>query len=182
MNKMIKVLIVTAVAGAIGFGVGTFFELFPLYMGASLAALTFFYGVLLVKEHRPPKEEKGFIKNLVPKIPVVVVLGLILWFGAGYFGFPIWWQIEFVAFAFVGMLFFMILDLRDLSPEKGKATSVLRLMGTYALASVLFIVITAQLPQFNPKYEIKRLEKKPLTIFIPERATASSSGTRPVSP
>ncbi len=163
MNKLSKVLIVTAAAGAVGFGVGKFFDMAPPIMAGALAALTFLYGILLIKEHHPPKDI-GIIKNLTPKIPVVVVLGAIIWFGAGYFGFPIWWQIEFVAFAVVGMLFFIILDLRSMSPEKGKGSSIRRLMGTYAFASALFIFITAQLPQFSPEIELAKLNRPPVIL------------------
>ncbi len=163
MNKLSKVLIATAVAGAFGFGVGTYFDMAPPIMGGALAALTFIYGILLIKEHHPPKE-KGFIKNLAPKIPVVVVIGTILWFGAGHFGFPIWWQIEFVAFAFVGLFFFIILDLKTLKVEKGEGHSIRRLIGTYAFGSVLFIFITAQLPQFSPEIELAKLNRPPVDL------------------
>ncbi len=163
MNKLSIVLIVTAVAGAIGFVVGKYFDMAPPIMGGALAALTFIYGLLLIKEHRPPKE-KGFIKNLAPKIPVVVVIGTILWFGAGHFGFPIWWQIEFVAFALVGLFFFIILDLKTLKVEKGEGHSIRRLIGTYAFASVLFIFITAQLPQFSPEIELAKRNRPPVDL------------------
>jgi len=67
----------------------------------------------------------------------------------------------------IGMIFFVILDLKTLKVEKGMGTATLRLMGTYALASTLFIVITSQLPQFNPTHELTRLNKKPITTFVP---------------
>lgn len=45
---------------------------------------------------------KTFKQNLKFKLPVFGVVSIILWFGTGAVCFPIWWQIEFVSFAFVG--------------------------------------------------------------------------------
>jgi mono/diheme cytochrome c family protein len=166
MKTLPKILIIAAAVGAFGYGVGEFFSMNPLLMAGAMAGLTLLYGFLLTKQHRAPKE-KGFLKNFLTKIPVVAVIAVILWFGSGHFGFPIWWQIKFVSFSMVGMIVFIILDLKTMKVEKGASDSLIRLIGTYALPSVLFITITAQLPQFNPKYEIARLEKKPVTVFVP---------------
>jgi mono/diheme cytochrome c family protein len=166
MKTLPKILIIAAAVGAFGYGVGEFFSMNPPLMAGAMAGLTLLYGFLLTKQHRAPKE-KGFFKNFLTKIPVVAVIAVILWFGSGHFGFPIWWQIKFVSFSMVGMIVFIILDLKTMKVEKGASDSIVRLIGTYALPSVLFITITAQLPQFNPKYEIARLEKKPVTVFVP---------------
>jgi mono/diheme cytochrome c family protein len=166
MKTLPKILIIAAAIGAFGYGVGVFFSMNPPLMAGAMAGLTLLYGFLLTKQHRAPKET-GFFKNLFTKIPVVAVIAVILWFGSGHFGFPIWWQIELVSFSVIGMIFFIILDLKTMKVEKGASDSIIRLIGTYALPSVLFITITAQLPQFNPEHEIKRLEKKPVTVFIP---------------
>ena len=82
-----------------------------------------------------------------------------------------------VSFSVIGMIFFIILDLKTMKVERGAGDSIVRLIGTYALPSVLFITITAQLPQFNPEHEIKRLEKKPVTVFVPG-PEAHRRGTR----
>ena len=50
-------------------------------------------------------KEKTFFQNLKIKIPVILVLGVIIWFVAGSLGFPFWWQLQFVAFALVGLTF-----------------------------------------------------------------------------
>ncbi|MFQ5450348.1 MAG: c-type cytochrome [Nitrospinaceae bacterium] len=109
-------------------------------------------------------QEKSFFQNLKFKVPVIFILGIIIWFVSGYYGFPIWWQIEFVTFSIVGLAFFILLDLRSLKPEASKGAWVRRLITTYALASVLFIVITAQLPQFNPQVEIDKLNRPPIKL------------------
>jgi len=87
-------------------------------------------------------KEKTFFQNLKIKIPVIVVLGIIIWVLAGSFGFPVWWQLEFVIFALVGLIFFILLDLRPMKPEKGQGQSIIRLLATYALASIIFITVT----------------------------------------
>jgi len=166
MKSLPKVLIISAAVGVFGYGVGLFFSMAPPIMAGAMAGLTLLYGILLTKEHRPPKE-KGFFKNIITKVPVVAVIAVILWFGAGHFGFPVWWQIEFVSFSAIGMLFFIILDLKTLKVEKGAGDSILRLAFTYALPSVLFIIITSQLPQFKPEHELAKLNKKPITRFVP---------------
>ena len=58
--------------------------------------------------------------------------------------FPGWWQIEFVAFSMIGLVFFIILDLKPMKLESGGAHTLVRLLGTYALPSLLFIIVTAQ--------------------------------------
>ena len=114
----------------------------------------------------PPKKkaEISFGKNLRFKLPIVLFIAGVIWFLAGKMGFPIWWQIEFVAFAFVGLVYFLLLDSRPLKPEKSKLSSTFRLLTTYALASGLFISITAFLPQFDPAVEIEKLERPPIIL------------------
>lgn len=166
MKNMVKILIITAAVGAFGYASGLFFDMAPFVMAGVVATLTFVYGILLNLRPKPLKE-KGFFKNILPKIPVVAVIAVILWFAAGHFGFPIWWQIEFVCFSAVGMVFFIILDLKTMKVEKGAGSTVLRLAFTYALPSTIFIIITSQLPQFNPEHELAKLNKKPVTHFVP---------------
>jgi mono/diheme cytochrome c family protein len=166
MKSLPKILIIAAAFGAFGYGVGVFYSMSPPIMAGTMAGLTLLYGFLLTKQHRVPKE-KGFFKNIAAKIPMVAIIAAILWFGSGHFGFPIWWQIEFVSFSAIGMLFFIILDLKSMKVERGAGDSIIRLIGTYALPSVLFITITAQLPQFKPEHELAKLNKKPLTVFVP---------------
>jgi mono/diheme cytochrome c family protein len=163
MNTLPKILIIAAAVGAFGYGTGVFFNMNPPIMAGAMAGLTLLYGFLLTKQHRAPKEQ-GFFKNIATKIPMVAVIAVILWFGAGYFGFPVWWQIEFVSFSVIGMIFFIILDLKALKVEKGAGDSLLRLTFTYALPSVLFIAITDQLPQFDPEYELAKLNRPPVVL------------------
>ena len=109
-------------------------------------------------------QEKTFLQNIKFKIPVFLVSAVIIWIGAGKVGFPIWWQIEFVAFAFVGLLFFILLDLPAMKPEKSQKHSVFRLICTYTTISVLLIVMTAQLPQFDPELELEKLNRPPVKL------------------
>jgi mono/diheme cytochrome c family protein len=128
-----------------------------------IVLVTMIYALLLAIPHSEFKE-KTFLQNLKIKIPVSIILGIVIWFVAGSLGFPIWWQIQFVAFALVGLSFFILLDLKKMKPEKGQGQAIIRLMGTYALASVIFITVSAELPQFDPEFELEKLNKPPMKL------------------
>jgi len=138
------------------------FEL-PRSASWGFAGVVMMYAFLL---SLPPKKktEISFGKNIRFKLPIIFIVSGVIWVLAGKLGFPVWWQIEFVAFAFVGLAFFLLLDIRALKPEKSKLNWIFRLITTYALASGLFITITAQLPQFDPQHEIEKLERPPLKL------------------
>ncbi len=106
-----------------------------------------------------------FWDNIKFKLPVFLFLAISIWYLAGYVGFPVWWKIEFVSFAFIGFLIFVLMDLPPLKPEQGTRHSTIRLLGTYALPSILFITVTSQLPQFDPKYELRVIDKPPINII-----------------
>lgn len=130
--------------------------------GAGLAVMVLYAVLLKVK---PKKlEEKTFFQNIRFKLPVVIVLAGAVWVIAGKFNFPIWWQIEFVSFVFVGFFFFTLLDLKTLTLEKSGFDSGKRLLITYALASTIFIGVTAQLPQFDPEIELAKLNRPPVKL------------------
>ena len=126
-------------------------------------ALIVMYGMLLKVSPRKPQEKSTF-QNIKIKLPVIIVLASIIWVVAGKFNFPIWWQIEFVSFALVGFVFFTLLDWKTLTVEKKTSTWIMRLLATYALASGIFITATAQLPQFDPEFELAKLNKPPLVL------------------
>jgi len=119
---------------------------------------------LLLKIKPKKLEEKTLFQNIRFKIPIIVVLAVILWVLAGKFNFPVWWQIEFVSFALVGFFFFTLLDWKTLKLEKSNFDWVIRILATYALASTIFIVVTAQLPQFDPEIELAKLNKPPVIL------------------
>jgi len=75
------------------------FEL-PRSASWGFAGVVMVYAFLL---SLPPKKktEISFGKNLGFKLPIVLLISGVIWVVAGKMGFPIWWQIEFVAFAFV---------------------------------------------------------------------------------
>ena len=138
------------------------FEL-PRIASWGFAGVVMMYAFLL---SIPPKKktEISFSRNIGFKLPIILVIASGIWFVAGKMGFPIWWQIEFVAFSFVGLFYFVILDTKPLKPEKSQLSATFRLITTYALASGLFITITAQLPQFDPQFEIDKLERPPIKL------------------
>ena len=138
------------------------FEL-PRSASWGFAGVVMMYAFLLSLPQKK-KTEISFGKNIRFKLPIIIIIAGIIWVLAGKFGFPIWWQIEFVTFVFVGLAFFLLLDARALKPEKSKLSSTFRLLTTYALASGLFITITAQLPQFDPQHEIEKLDRPPIIL------------------
>ena len=134
------------------------------FVGLSFGiSLILIYSILL--KLKPKKQaEKTFFQNVRFKIPLIAILGAIIWVVAGKLNFPVWWQIEFVSFAMVGFAFFTLLDWKNLSVEKKSSTWIRRLIATYALASGIFITVTAQLPQFDPEFELAKLNKPPVKL------------------
>jgi mono/diheme cytochrome c family protein len=130
--------------------------------GAGLAVMVIY--ALLLKVKPPKLEERSLFQNIRFKLPIIIVLAGIIWALTGKFNFPIWWQIEFVSFAFVGFFFFTLLDLKTLKQEKSSWDWLIRLLATYALASTIFLVVTAQLPQFDPEIELAKLNRPPIVL------------------
>jgi mono/diheme cytochrome c family protein len=130
--------------------------------GAGLAVMITY--ALLLKVKPKKLQEKTFIQNVRFKLPIICVIAGIIWVLAGKFNFPVWWQIEFASFAFVGFCFFMLLDWRTFALEKSNFDWIKRILITYALASGIFIGVTAQLPQFDPEFELSKLNKPPVKL------------------
>ena len=157
----IDVIIIGVIAALSGlFALYTTFGIAGAITGAAVMLI---YALLL--NIKPKKlEEKTLFQNIRFKVPVIIVIAAILWVVAGKFNFPIWWQIEFVTFALVGFFFFTLLDWKTLKQEKSSFDWVIRILTTYALASAIFIVVTAQLPQFDPEIELAKLNRPPIKL------------------
>ncbi|HBP10524.1 MAG TPA: cytochrome C [Nitrospina sp.] len=157
----IDVIIIGVIAALSGlFALYTTFGIAGAITGAAVMLI---YAILL--NIKPKKlEEKTLFQNIRFKIPVIIVIAAILWVLAGKFNFPIWWQIEFVTFALVGFFFFTLLDWKTLKQEKSSFDWIIRILTTYALASAIFIVVTAQLPQFDPEIELAKLNRPPIKL------------------
>ena len=157
----IDVIIIGVIAALSGlFALYTTFGIAGAITGAAVMLI---YALLL--NIKPKKlEEKTLFQNIRFKVPVIIVIAAILWVLAGKFNFPIWWQIEFVTFALVGFFFFTLLDWKTLKQEKSSFDWVIRILTTYALASAIFIVVTAQLPQFDPEIELAKLNRPPIKL------------------
>ncbi len=144
-------------------GLYALFNIFGLVGLSCGIAVMLTYAILL--RLKPKKsQEKTTFQNIRFKIPVIFILGAIIWVVAGKFNFPVWWQIEFVAFTLVGFAFFTLLDWKTLNVEKKASTWIMRLLATYALASGIFITVTAQLPQFDPEFELAKLNRPPVKL------------------
>ena len=144
-------------------GLYALFNIFGL-VGLSCGIAVMLIYVLLLRLKPRKSQEKTTFQNIRFKLPVILILGAIIWVVAGKFNFPVWWQIEFVSFTLVGFAFFTLLDWKTLNVEKKTSTWVMRLLATYALASGIFITVTAQLPQFDPEFELAKLNKPPVKL------------------
>jgi mono/diheme cytochrome c family protein len=144
-------------------GLYALFNIFGL-VGLSCGIAVMLIYVLLLRLKPRKSQEKTTFQNIRFKLPVILILGAIIWVVAGKFNFPVWWQIEFVSFTLVGFAFFTLLDWKTLHVEKKTSTWVMRLLATYALASGIFITVTAQLPQFDPEFELAKLNKPPVKL------------------
>ena len=144
-------------------GLYALFNIFGL-VGLSCRIAVMLIYVLLLRLKPRKSQEKTTFQNIRFKLPVILILGAIIWVVAGKFNFPVWWQIEFVSFTLVGFAFFTLLDWKTLRVEKKTSTWVMRLLATYALASGIFITVTAQLPQFDPEFELAKLNKPPVKL------------------
>ena len=134
------------------------------FVGLSFGIFLILAYSILLKLKPKKQSEKTFFQNIRFKIPFIAILGAIIWVVAGKLNFPVWWQIEFISFAMVGFAFFTLLDWKNLSVEKKSSTWIRRLIATYALASGIFITVTAQLPQFDPEFELAKLNKPPVKL------------------
>ena len=145
---------------------GALYALFNIFgivgLGCGIALISVYAMLLKVSPRKP--QEKSTFQNIKLKLPIILILGGIIWVVAGKFNFPIWWQIEFVSFAMVGFAFFTLLDWKTLTVEKKTSTWVVRLLATYALASGIFITVTAQLPQFDTEFELSKLNRPPVKL------------------
>jgi len=144
-------------------GLYALFNIFGL-VGLTSGIVVMLIYVFLLRLKPKKSQEKTTFQNIRFKIPVILILGAIIWVVAGKFNFPVWWQIEFVSFTLVGFAFFTLLDWKTLRVEKKTSTWVMRLLATYALASGIFITVTAQLPQFDPEFELAKLNKPPVKL------------------
>ncbi len=155
---MIIIGIIAALSGL--FALYTTFGIAGAITGAAVMLI---YALLL--NIKPKKlEEKTLFQNIRFKVPVIIVIAVIIWVLAGKFNFPVWWQIEFVTFALVGFFFFTLLDWKTLKQEKSNFDWVIRILATYALASGIFIGVTAFLPQFDPEIELAKLNRPPIKL------------------
>ncbi len=113
----IDVIIIGVVAAASG--LYALFSSFGITGAVAGFAVMAVYALLLkIKPKRV--QEKTIFQNIRFKLPFIFVLSCVIWIVAGKFNFPVWWQIEFVAFAFVGFFFFTTVGLENAQTRKNK--------------------------------------------------------------
>lgn len=90
--------------------------------------------------------------------PLGISLGIavVIWLVARGLGFPFLFQMFFVVYVFVGLILVVYLDARDARQPR---RPVVAITGFLLVLTVLFVGWGFALPQYNPEYEIKRIER-----------------------
>lgn len=102
--------------------------------------------------------EKSFMKSILKKTVIGIIVGVILVVVARATHFPYVFQIMFFLYAMLGALVFILLDAPPMKRlEGGKA--VVALVVFYVLLSGLYIAGASILPQFDPEDEKGKIEK-----------------------
>ncbi len=110
--------------------------------------------------------------NLRGKLPIVLVLMVLNWFLGGLIGFPPLFRLFFMGYILVGLLFFVLLDVRFRGHPRHGGLAVVTV---FLVASVVFTLAARLLPQFDPQVEqekIARIQKSYLDRQKPARAAA----------
>ncbi len=102
--------------------------------------------------------DKRFVKAVLKKTTIGVIVGIILVVVAKATHFPPIFQIMFFLYAMLGVIVFVLLDAPPMKRlEGGKA--VVALVVFYLLLSGLYIAGASILPQFDPEDEKGKIEK-----------------------
>lgn len=90
--------------------------------------------------------------------PLGIALGIavVIWLVAGWVGFPLLFQSFFVVYVFVGLIIILYLDARDARQPKHPVVAI---TGFLLTLTVVFVAWGFALPQYNPEFEIKRIER-----------------------
>lgn len=80
-------------------------------------------------------------------------------------GFPVTFIKIFNIYAFAGFLLYIILDLPPLKQPASLLGKYALLLGTFILFSGIYTGVSAILPQFDPQFEIKKINKPPLMVI-----------------
>lgn len=80
-------------------------------------------------------------------------------------GFPVLYIELYNIYVFAGFILYLLLDLPPIKQPIGKTGSFFLLIGTFILFSIFYTGIAVIFPQFDPKFEIEKINKPPLTVI-----------------
>ena len=102
--------------------------------------------------------QKSFFDIIKWKLAGSAAMGVILWFASGALGFAVVFQIMFVAYAVLGLLIFLLLDLPPM-PELSGGKALAGIIIFYIGCSAVYVGASAYLPQFDPEWEKGKITK-----------------------
>ena len=108
-------------------------------------------------------QEKTLKQNLLPKLAGGALGSFAMWGITQFVGFPPIYQLMFVVFVLLAAAFCFVLDLPPMKETSGTNTAA-NFIFFYLGVSVILYTIGANMPQYNPKYEIEKLYRKPGTL------------------
>ena len=103
-------------------------------------------------------EQSGFIRSVLKKGLIGLVVGAVLVGAANVLAFPPVFQVMFFIYAMLGAAVFILLDAPSLKPIGG-FKAVVALVAFYAIVSVVYIGGASLLPQYDPEDEKGKIEK-----------------------
>lgn len=102
--------------------------------------------------------QKSFMKNILIKVVVGLVIGGMLVGVAKVFAFPPVFQAMFFIYAMLGAGVFILLDAPSLG-TMGGMKAILGLIAFYIVVSTIYIGGASLLPQFDPQDEMGKIDK-----------------------
>lgn len=108
--------------------------------------------------------QKTWFQIIFFKLTIAIVVGIGLFFGAGVAGFPLIYQFTFAAYAVLGLIVYVVLDMPPMKPLTGWQAGAAILV-FYLVLSGGFIVAGNVLPQFEPELEIAGIARKTNKYF-----------------
>lgn len=101
-----------------------------------------------------------WLKKVIWWILTLITIGVV----TSRMGFPQIFINIFWIYATAGFLFYVILDLPPLKEPASKGGKFILLLFTFFLFSVIYSGVSAILPQFDPKFEIEKINKPPFKM------------------
>ena len=103
-------------------------------------------------------DQRSFVKNVIKKGIIGIVLGVSLVGLAGALAFPPVFQVMFFSYAMLGTAVFILLDAPSLQPMGGMKALV-TLLAFYVVISGVYIGGASLWPQYDPEDEKGKIEK-----------------------